>query len=175
MFGKDANKDVKNKSVLPVADKAPTSFASPATALVPGGFAKEHKNTRREEATLIASGAKITGDMQFGGLLDIEGMVIGNIQAEAEGSCVLVLEKGCLEGDVRAPKVIVNGVLKGTIYAHTVELAAAARVTGDVHYHSLEILKGAKVNGNLMFVGQAAAKAVASVAVPMKEKDAVLA
>ena len=170
MFGKEANKDAKNKSVLPVADKAPTSFASPATALVPGGgFAKEHKNTRREEATLIASGAKITGDMQFGGLLDIEGMVIGNIQAEAEGSCVLVLEKGCLEGDVRAPKVIVNGVLKGTIYVHTVELAAAARVSGDVHYHSLEIVKGAKVNGSLVFVEQAAVKTVANVAAPVKE------
>lgn len=103
--------------------------------------------------TLISKSTEIVGDLHFKGNLEIEGKVRGNILAE-EGSeaRVRVMEKGEVEGEIRAPSVVINGNVSGNVYSSKhVELAEKATVTGNVNYHLIEMVKGAQVNGSLVY------------------------
>ena len=102
--------------------------------------------------TLISRATKVIGDLHFTGELLLEGKVTGNIIAEDEKDAKLVIaDTGIVEGEIRAPVVIVNGKVLGNIYSSKhLELAAKGNVTGTVHYHSIEMVKGAQVNGSMI-------------------------
>ncbi|MCE3253621.1 MAG: polymer-forming cytoskeletal protein [Cellvibrio sp.] len=102
--------------------------------------------------TLISRATKVIGDLHFTGELQLEGKVIGNIFADDEKDAKLVIaDTGMVEGEVRAPVVIVNGKVTGNIYSSKhLELAAKGNVTGTIHYHSIEMVKGAQVNGSMV-------------------------
>lgn len=102
--------------------------------------------------TLISRATKVIGDIHFTGELQLEGRVTGNIFAEDEKDAKLVIaDTGIVEGEIRAPIVIVNGKVLGNIYSSKhLELAAKGNVTGTVHYHSIEMVKGAYVNGSMI-------------------------
>lgn len=122
--------------------------------------------------TLISRATKVVGDVHFTGELQVEGKVTGNILAQdAKDAKIVIADTGLVEGEIRAPVVIVNGKVVGNIYSSKhLELAAKGAVTGTVNYHSIEIVKGAQVNGNL--VNAPASEAVATVAdiSPVKNK-----
>lgn len=107
--------------------------------------------------TLIGHETEIRGDIVFGGGLHIDGNVKGNIIARNDGVTSLVLsERGSVEGEVRVPHVVVNGLVVGDIYAiESVELAQHARITGNVYYNRIEIAMGAEVNGKLIHLEEA--------------------
>jgi cytoskeletal protein CcmA (bactofilin family) len=126
-------------------------------------FGKERSsgfNPNSANTTLIAAGTEIQGNIKFTGNLEIEGKVIGDIAADDSGvATVRVLEHGEVEGNLRVPTVIVNGTVKGDVFANEhIELAAKAKVTGDVHYSLIEMVKGAQVNGNLVYSGDRGAQ-----------------
>lgn len=102
--------------------------------------------------TLIGHRVTIRGDVNFSGGLHIDGKVIGAVLAEDGGEGVVTLsEKGVIEGEVRAPHVIINGALKGDVVAtERVELAANARVEGNIYYKVVEMAAGATVTGQLV-------------------------
>lgn len=102
--------------------------------------------------TLISRATKVIGDLHFTGELQLEGRVTGNIIAEDEKDAkVVIADTGVVEGEIRAPVVIVNGKVMGNIYSSKhLELAAKGNVTGTVHYHSIEMVKGAQVNGSMI-------------------------
>lgn len=102
--------------------------------------------------TLISRATKVSGDLHFTGELQLEGKVTGNIIAEDEKDAKLVIaDTGFVEGEIRAPVVIVNGKVVGNIYSSKhLELAAKGNVTGTVHYHSIEMVKGAQLNGSMV-------------------------
>ena len=103
--------------------------------------------------TVIGEQSVITGDVVFEGGMHIDGTIIGNISSkDGDDRATLTLsERGAVEGDVRVANVIVNGVIKGDVYASSrVELAEQARITGKVHYHLLEMSMGAEVNGEMI-------------------------
>ncbi len=102
--------------------------------------------------TLISRATKVIGDLHFTGELQLEGKVTGNIIAEDEKDAkVVIADTGVVEGEIRAPIVIVNGKVMGNIYSSKhLELAAKGNVTGTVHYHSIEMVKGAQVNGSMI-------------------------
>ena len=105
--------------------------------------------------TLISKDSEIIGNIQFTGDLEIQGLVRGNIIAKAESNAtVRVVEGGRVEGEVHAPKIIINGDIQGDVHCgEHVELAAKAHVEGNVHYSLIEMVKGAQVNGNLVYAG----------------------
>lgn len=109
-------------------------------------------STHSGSTTLIAAGTEIHGDIQFAGNLEIEGKVIGNINAENGSNAVVrVLEHGEVDGNVKVPTVIVNGTVKGDVHSSShLDLAAKAKITGDVYYSVIEMAKGARVNGSLV-------------------------
>ena len=62
------------------------------------------------------------------------GKVVGKVMALNEKSATLsVSESGTVEGDVRAPTIVLNGQLSGAVHAsEQIALGAMARVTGNV-------------------------------------------
>lgn len=122
-------------------------------------FGSKTKSTvvNGDNTTLIASGTQISGQIEFSGCLEVEGIVRGNIVAEpgCEVSQVRIQNSGEVHGDVCAPVVIVNSSIEGNVYSSKrVEMAANAVVHGDVHYKIIEMVKGAQVNGGLMYSPQ---------------------
>ena len=99
--------------------------------------------------TLIAEGTDLEGDLHFKGNLEVEGRIIGNILSEDENARVRVLQGGSVEGEVWVAAVVVNGHVKGDIYASKqAKLASKAVVEGNIHYNLIEIEKGAEVVGS---------------------------
>ena len=126
-----------------------------------GGFSSSNATT------LISHDTEIIGDVNFAGNLDIEGTIRGNVTAVSGKDAVIrIVEKGMVEGEIRAPSVIINGTVKGDVYSSKhLELAARARVQGNVEYTLVEMAVGAEVNGGLRHASDATAKE------PGKEKS----
>ncbi|HAO25805.1 MULTISPECIES: polymer-forming cytoskeletal protein [unclassified Methylophaga] len=116
----------------------------------------KHRKAARIE-TLIGENTHIKGDIHFSGGLRIDGVITGNITAdEGEAALLTLSEKGRIEGEVRVPFQLINGDVKGNIYAaEHIELAAKARINGNVFYKLLEVAVGSEVNGQLIHVGEA--------------------
>ncbi|MCB1760953.1 MAG: polymer-forming cytoskeletal protein [Gammaproteobacteria bacterium] len=104
--------------------------------------------------TVIGSEAVLKGDLLFKGGVHVDGTVHGNVIGEQDERSTLILsDSGLVEGDVRAPNVILNGRVVGDVVASgRVELAVNARVTGALYYRLLEMEMGAEVNGQLICV-----------------------
>lgn len=102
--------------------------------------------------TLISHATHVKGDLYFTGELTIQGKVTGNIYAENEKDAKLAIaDTGMVEGEIRAPVIIVNGKVHGDIHSSKhLELAAKGNVTGTVHYQSIEMVKGAQLNGSMV-------------------------
>ena len=115
------------------------------------------KSTKAESGiTLIANNCELSGDVHFSDQLLVNGVIKGNVYAQ-EGSrgVVTVSEKGRVKGEIRAPKVIVNGKVYGDIHSDKhVELAARAEIKGNVYYNLIEMVMGSRVDGNLVHVPQ---------------------
>ncbi|TBU76850.1 hypothetical protein DNK06_16305 [Pseudomonas daroniae] len=100
------------------------------------------------KTSLIAAGAAFRGDLEFQGAVQVDGRVLGNILT-GEG-LVRVSVDGQVEGEVRAPHVVIDGEIIGDVYASQhVELGPRARVRGNLYYGLMEMARGAQVEGGL--------------------------
>ncbi len=102
--------------------------------------------------SLIAQGSRIDGNLQFTEGLRIDGEVFGNISATSDEPSILVIsEQAVVEGEIRADHVIINGTVRGPVYAfELLELQPKANITkGEVHYRELEMHRGAIIAGLL--------------------------
>lgn len=112
------------------------------------------------KTTIIAQDAEFKGDLFFNGALQVDGRVIGNV--EAAGGLVRVSEHGCIEGVVRAPSVLINGQVTGDVHASEhLELDAKARISGDLYYRFMEMVMGAQISGSLHYMDAAVVAAPA--------------
>ena len=95
--------------------------------------------------TLIGPGIRVEGDLTFSGGLRIDGEVRGNVVAATEQPSVLVIgATGRVHGEVRATRMVVSGVVSGSIHAsELLELHPGARISGDLRYGALEVHPGA--------------------------------
>ena len=103
--------------------------------------------------TLVGPRVIIRGDVHFSGGLYVEGTIFGAVIADEScpDAVVTLSDKGVIEGEVRAPHVIVNGQLRGDVYAEgRIELAANARVQGNIYYQVVEMAAGATISGRLI-------------------------
>ena len=114
------------------------------------GSGSKRRTTRID--TLIGQHSEVVGDVKFAGGLHIDGTIKGNVIADYDSrSMVSLSDQGTIEGEVRVPYVIINGVVIGDVHGgEHVELSAKARVTGNVYYNLIEMAVGAEVNGKLV-------------------------
>lgn len=125
-------------------------------------FSSKEKSTSTSTQydTLISSKTELVGDINFSGGLHIDGVIKGNLTAEAgTDATIRISDKGRVEGEINAPNVIINGEVIGDVNASEyVELAKNANVTGDVFYKMMEMVLGAVVNGQLHQVKEGSQK-----------------
>jgi len=109
------------------------------------------KKARPPIKSLIAQGSRIDGNLTFTDGLRVDGEVVGDIRANAEQSSILVIsEAAVVQGEIHADHVIVNGTVRGPIYAKDLlELQPKARIEGDVYYKAIEMHLGAVIAGQL--------------------------
>ncbi len=100
----------------------------------------------REELNLIGVGTSITGDINSGGDLRIDGTVKGNVNSKAR----LVLgPNGKIEGDIQAQNADVQGNVRGKVMVTEILfLKATAVINGDIITNKLVVENGAEFNGN---------------------------
>ena len=102
--------------------------------------------------TLITQDTHITGDIQFKGVLYIDGHVKGDVRAdELEMSLLTIGKHGVIEGQVEVPHVVVLGKVTGDVHASEhIELQSTAHIDGNVYYKLIEMAMGAEVNGQML-------------------------
>lgn len=105
--------------------------------------------------TLIGPEVVLRGELQFAGGLYLEGSLLGRaIALEGRPAQFTIAARGRVEGEVRAPVVVVHGHVVGDIHAgERLELGPGARVEGRLHYSVLQIAAGAAVSGQLLHRG----------------------
>jgi cytoskeletal protein CcmA (bactofilin family) len=110
-------------------------------------------NKKKQPAirSLIADGNHIEGNIQFTDGLRVDGSIVGNVRSSEEQNSILVIsETASVTGEIHADHVIINGTVKGPVYARLMlELQPRARIDGDVHYTALEMHQGAIIAGQL--------------------------
>src|SRR5579885_1515272 len=112
--------------------------------MVFGSKDKSETVRRRVPPSFVGGGARIEGDVNSEGQVDIAGSVTGNVTAGK----LTVFEGATIKGTVRAETAVVNGTLNGRLTAKEIALGSASNVTADLVYVSLRIDAGA------VFVGQ---------------------
>ena len=102
--------------------------------------------------TLVGSNSKLNGDLHFRGGCHVDGTVNGNVTADPDtDSALSISDIGSVDGGVTVPYVILNGIVKGDVFAsRRVELGATARVIGNVYYNLIQMAEGAEINGKLV-------------------------
>jgi cytoskeletal protein CcmA (bactofilin family) len=113
-------------------------------------FKKEGRS--ESGTTLVAGNCELVGDVHFSDELLVNGIVKGNIYAKTESKAVVrISEKGRVQGEIRVPRVIVNGEVFGDIWSDKhIELAAKAEVKGNVYYNLIEMVQGSRIDGQLV-------------------------
>jgi len=111
------------------------------------------KNRRHIVAhTLIGADTEVSGDVHFKGGCHVDGTVKGNVTAEPDSDAALTIaEHGNIDGGVTVPYVVLDGLVRGDVFANRrVELGPTARVIGNVYYNLIEMAIGAEINGKLV-------------------------
>jgi len=111
---------------------------------------KQRRHTVVE--TLVGSNTRISGDLHFMGGCHVDGTVNGSVTADPDSQSALsISEEGNIDGGVTVPFVVLNGIVRGDVFAsQRVELGPTARVIGNVYYNLIEMAIGAEINGKLV-------------------------
>ena len=114
-------------------------------------FGRKNKRTNIAN-TIISMDARIKGDVHFKGGLHVDGIVHGNVSADPDSDSSLSLAEGAtIDGGVTVPYVLLEGIVKGDVFANKrVILGTTARVIGNVYYNLIEMAIGAEINGKLV-------------------------
>ena len=122
------------------------------TKIVPINGAKDHSITKKIESmssnfkntpTILARDLKVDGDINSAGLIEIEGIIKGNIS----GNTVILREEGSIEGEINAQSLSIRGAFNGKIKAKSVNISGKAKVVGEIEYESLSVEDGASIEG----------------------------
>ena len=102
--------------------------------------------------TLVGANTRISGDLHFTGGCHVDGTVNGSVTADPDSKSALsISQEGNIDGGVTVPYVVLNGIVRGDVFANQrVELGPTARVIGNVYYNLIEMAIGAEINGKLV-------------------------
>ncbi len=105
------------------------------------------RSNRSETLSILAAGARVSGELEVDGVIKIEGCVEGTVRARGQ---VLVVKGGKVDGDIIAQQAVIGGEVRGGILAdERVEVQATSVVNGDITTPQITVLEGGKINGNI--------------------------
>ncbi len=93
---------------------------------------------------MIANGAYIKGELSFECRLHVDGELEGIINST---NMIVIGKRGKIQGDVKADKLVVNGMFEGSADCNKVEVLADGVFTGDIISGELTIESKAKFQG----------------------------
>jgi len=97
-------------------------------------------------STLISEKSILDGNLKAPAFARIDGRVTGNVQI-TEG--LILGEKGAILGNVVTKELVVYGMIRGDIEAHSLEIKASGKITGEIKTQMLSVENGAVYNGIL--------------------------
>lgn len=106
---------------------------------------KELKNLSSDSVNIIASETYIKGIIEAAYMIQIEGVLEGDIKAQ---DLVHITETGKISGNIDAKIVFIDGEVSGEIVADKVEIGEKGRVTADITSTIFVIQEGGLFEGN---------------------------
>ena len=104
-----------------------------------------------EVTGFLDKGTNVTGELEFTGMLRIDGNFHGSIST---GDTFIIGEHATVHADIRAGQVEIHGHVFGSIDAkHRVEVSATGRVRGDIQCPVLAMTPGAMLDGRVQMAG----------------------
>ena len=132
MFGKNTESNVAHGNMtgqrMPAASSPAASSPASGTGI----------------RSFLGPDLTIVGDLESHGLIQVEGIVQGDVHARQ----VIVGPKAKVTGNVVADDVTVGGEVDGSVRGLTVTLLSGSRVDGEMHHKSLAIEHGAHFVGH---------------------------
>lgn len=113
-------------------------------------------NNKQEQNldTFIGQKTTIKGDINFSGLMHVDGSIEGSIIASTENDTLMISESGQVSGTVKSGNLVINGTVEGDVTASgKIEVASKARINGNIYYVNIEMETGSQVNGQLIYQG----------------------
>jgi cytoskeletal protein CcmA (bactofilin family) len=101
------------------------------------------KSNLKSTPSILSKDLKIQGDLTSSGLIEIEGIISGNIK----GNSVILREDARVEGEIIAESVNIKGSFNGNIKAKNINISSKAKITGLIEYVSLAVEDGACIEG----------------------------
>jgi len=97
----------------------------------------------RGEPLVLPRRVVINGTLTFDGEIHLAGKVEGDVTCKT----LQISERGLVEGDIVAERVVVLGEVVGTIQAAVIELKAACHVQGQIFHQKLVLEDGCWFEG----------------------------
>ena len=110
MFGRSKNKS-KNEETVVVKSVAPV------------------KSVKTGSTTIVVDCIEIKGDIKGCGAIHIDGTIHGDIEVEQS---VVIGEKGSVYGNIKSRKVVVSGLLEGSIVCDNLEVTIKGRISDNI-------------------------------------------
>ncbi|MCR6574294.1 polymer-forming cytoskeletal protein [Campylobacter insulaenigrae] len=101
------------------------------------------------ETTVISSGAKIEGSFYFNSMLHLDGEITGDVTSS---SVIVIGKSGVLKGQVKADKIVINGIFEGEMSVDSLEILSGGVLNGNIVVKQLSIENGGKFNGSSKIV-----------------------
>jgi len=96
---------------------------------------------------LVAEGTRLEGKLRFEQVSRVHGTLVGEVEA-GPGSTLVIAETGCVEGNVSADILLVDGFVRGDIVARTrVSVSGTGRVIGNIRAPKVSLDFGAWFEG----------------------------
>ncbi len=100
-----------------------------------------------QNVSVIASGARVVGDVHASGVIHVAGSVVGNVRADRQ---VLVAKGGVVDGDIETPEAVIGGEVRGPVRAsQRVDVQASATLHGTITSPRLTVEEGATLDVEL--------------------------
>lgn len=115
----------------------------------------EKKNSaiypQKRTDTLIGSQVRIEGNVEFVGVLRVQGDILGNVACPADRRGTMVVDTaGSVVGAVAVPHIVVKGRVRGPTHsAQSLEIHAGAHCVGDTCYQTIDVHFGGVLEGLL--------------------------
>ncbi|HET6718188.1 MAG TPA: polymer-forming cytoskeletal protein, partial [Rhodocyclaceae bacterium] len=115
----------------------------------------EKKNSaiypQKRTDTLIGSQVRIEGNVEFAGVLRVQGDILGNVACPADRRGTMVVDTaGSVVGAVAVPHLVVKGRVRGPTHsAQSLEIHAGAHCVGDTCYQTIDVHFGGVLEGLL--------------------------
>lgn len=115
------------------------------------GMSKGARYSQSRTDTLIGAGLRVNGNVEFTGVLRIQGDILGKVACDLDSSGTVVVSKsGNITGTVKAPHIVVGGHVHGPVSSsESIEIQHDACLIGDANYKTLEVHAGGVIEGAL--------------------------